>query len=113
MSEAALNESDNLSQGVALGGHVNHRNLWIQSGANSHEGEFLELRAMNRNVLGLSGLSMLSVRGATDANSRVDKAIEKVSDHRAYFGAKYNGLEHMRANDDNTGENLQASESKI
>lgn len=68
---------------------------------------------MNRNVLGLSGLSMLSVSSATDANSRIDEAIEKVSDHRAYFGAKYNALEHVRANDDNAGENLQASESKI
>lgn len=45
--------------------------------------------------------------------ARIDDSLQYVSDERSKLGSLQNRLEHTIANDDNTAENLQASESRI
>ena len=73
----------------------------------------ISIAQMDVNSLGLTGLSVADYSRAGDAITRVDKAIDKVSDIRSGIGASMNRLEHTIANLDNTAENLQAAESRI
>lgn len=50
---------------------------------------------------------------ANTSISRLDSAIEKVSDYRSSFGAQQNRLEHAKSIDDITAENTQYAESRI
>jgi len=58
-------------------------------------------------------LSVMSTEDASFAIDALDNAINIISMERAQLGAQYNRLEYSRANVDNTGENLQAAESRI
>lgn len=59
------------------------------------------------------GLSIESHDAATAAITTIDSAITSVSEQRAGMGALQNRLEHTIATNDNSGENLQAAESRI
>ena len=93
--------------------HQEYQDLWIQSGANVGQGLNIHIDQMNTTVLGLSGLKMTSHRTAGDAIGKCDGAIRVVSEVRGHLGAKYNALAYAKANDDQAGENLQVSESKL
>lgn len=55
----------------------------------------------------------MSHQDASNAISRVDEAIEKVSENRSNIGAYMNRLEHTIANLDTTSENTAAAESQL
>lgn len=81
--------------------------------ANSTDGSRIDIDEINTVTLNLDKISLATGDGAQDANFKVDKAIDKVSQLRAYMGAEYNRLEHSKSVDDYSSENLQASESRI
>ena len=93
--------------------HNGAKELWVQSGANSTDGSRIDIDEINTRTLNLDQISLATGDGAQDANFKVDKAIDKVSQLRAYMGAEYNRLEHSKSVDDYSSENLQASESRI
>lgn len=85
----------------------------IQAGANSYQGihiKYESLRVMN---LGMEDTNTLTGKAATKAIAQIDHAEEIISKQRSLFGASQNRLEHAEAVNENTSENLQASESKI
>ena len=61
----------------------------------------------------ISGVSLSSQTGASNAIATIDSAIKAVSEHRATLGAVQNRLEHTIKSVDNTSENIQAAESRI
>ena len=77
----------------------------------------ISIANMDSSSLGIAGaageLSVDSFEHAGDAMSRIQSAIDKVSDQRAELGAVQNRLEHTIANLDTTSENTQAAESRI
>ena len=64
-------------------------------------------------ALGISGLKVGTVSNAGSAISKVQQAIDKISEFRARFGAVQNRLEHTINNVGVNAENLSASESRI
>lgn len=106
-----------LPQGVAVrrsgNVHTDILNLWIQSGANSFDGMYVTIGAMNASTLNIRSLDVTTQDGAGNANELTDKAIEKISLQRAGIGAFHNRLEYAQSVDDLTSENLQAAESII
>ncbi len=74
---------------------------------------FVEIDAMNTNLLGLSGLNVTTVEGADDAMDSVGGALAYVSAMRSKIGAQQNRLEHTIANESNIVENITAAESCI
>lgn len=93
--------------------HTDILNLWIQSGANSFDGMYVTIGAMNASTLNIRSLDVTTQDGAGNANELTDKAIEKISLQRAGIGAFHNRLEYAQSVDDLTSENLQAAESII
>lgn len=68
---------------------------------------------MNLKILGLEKLDMTTRSGASQAIEAVDEAVAMVSAARGLIGAKRNALESLYRNVTQSGENLQAAESKI
>lgn len=64
-------------------------------------------------ILGTNNLDVSDFEKAGQSIERVDKAIERVSNVRSYYGAVQNRLEYAINNLDNTAENTQAAESRI
>lgn len=90
--------------------------LFLQLSANADQGITFSIDSM----LEIDGLDSIEIStgetdGATNSAllANADSALEYVSNARATLGALQNRLEHTIANDDNTAENLQSSESKI
>lgn len=85
----------------------------FQIGAN--EGQSLTFKTKNLQVsaLELTSLDLTTRDTAANSITMIDKAIEKVSNARSYFGAVQNRLEHTISNLDNAAENLQSAESRI
>ncbi len=86
---------------------------WIQCGSEAGVGMFIEIDAMNTDLLGLSGLNVTTEQGADDAMDRVSGALSYVSALRSKIGAQQNRLEHTIANESNIVENTTAAESHI
>lgn len=93
--------------------HTDELNMWIQSGANSWDGMYVTVGAMNTGVLGLRNLSVTTVQNADRSNALVDLATEKINLQRSQLGAYQNRLEYSYKSTDITAENVQASESRI
>lgn len=89
--------------------------IWIQMGAKSGQGMFLSLVDATAKGIGLTDppLDVTSFENASDAITRLETAIDKVSTCRSTFGAQQNRLEHGKNLDDLTAENSQAAESRI
>lgn len=87
--------------------------LWIQSGANTEQGMYVEIGKLSTRNLGVYGLNVSSYENANSSITKVQDAITKVSKQRSYIGAQHNRLEYAVRTDDNTAENLQAAESRI
>ncbi len=86
---------------------------WIQCGSEAGVGMFIEIDAMNTDLLGLSSLNVTTEQGADDAMDRVSGALSYVSALRSKIGAQQNRLEHTIANESNIVENTTAAESHI
>ena len=85
----------------------------VQAGANEQQNILLAYEALRTYSMGLMDTNVLTRADAGRALTEIDKAMEVLSQQRSYFGAVQNRLEHAQLNADNTGENLQASESRI
>lgn len=64
-------------------------------------------------VIGVSGLKVSTNSAAGSAMTRIQAAINSVSQMRSTLGALQNRLEHTIANLDNVSENTQAAESRL
>lgn len=88
--------------------------LNIQTGANGFDGVKMYLPNTELDNLGLvNTIDVSSYNRATNSISAVQKAINKVSEGRAYLGAMQNRFESAIASVDNSAENAQAAESRI
>lgn len=70
-------------------------------------------RIMNTVELGINSVVITDRKYAEKALTRVQKAVEKVSDIRSEMGAMQNRLEHAVLGNDNNAENTQAAESRL
>jgi flagellin len=68
---------------------------------------------MDKNNLGITGVSVENYAKAKDAISVIDRATARVSTERSKLGALQNRLEHTINNLGTSSENLTASESRI
>lgn len=93
--------------------HLQELPLWIQSGAGEGSGFYIGINEMNTEVLGIRNLNVTTREGANYAIKKAQDALEKVLENRGKIGAQQNRLEYAKSVDDNTAENLQASESRI
>ncbi|MGG3284366.1 flagellin [Paenibacillus solani] len=87
----------------------------FQVGANEDETITLTLAAADAAAIGLTGMDPLDGKNATAKASltKVQSAIDKVSELRSNLGAVQNRLEHTINNLGTTSENLQAAESRV
>lgn len=84
-------------------------------GANYMEGEFVKLVNATAKGIGITdpSLDVMNYDNANMSISRLDKAIDKISEFRSHFGAQQNRMEYAKTLDDNIVENAQATESRI
>ena len=87
--------------------------LWIQAGAESHDGMYIYIDEMNPKALGINSIDVTSETGADKAMNIISFALKHVSINRSRIGAQQNRLEHTIRNEENIVENLTSSESKI
>lgn len=94
--------------------------LTFQVGANEKEVIAVDLKKADSTTLGIATLDPLKGAGATDLNTKatanltkIQTAINTVSELRSNLGAVQNRLEHTINNLGTTAENLQAAESRI
>lgn len=85
----------------------------IQASDRAHTNIAIPLVDCTAENLGVDGLSVLSHGDAGVSMDKIDKAIDGVSVYRSAMGAIYNRLEKAQRNVENTGENMQAAESRI
>jgi flagellin len=83
----------------------------LQIGANAGQEITFSIGDMGAKALGVDSLDV--VNNASQAVTKLDKAIEKVSSERANMGAIQNRLDHTISNLGVAAENLSASESRI
>lgn len=85
----------------------------LQVGANAGQYIGISIGSVNTTSLGIAGLIVSNHEDASDAITKTEDAIQKVSKIRGQVGAYQNRLEYTISNLDNTAENLQAAESRI
>ena len=85
----------------------------LQVGALEGQTIGISIVAMNASAIGITDVAVDSNAAAGETMTKVQNAIEKVSDQRSSLGAIQNRLEHTIANLDTTSENTQAAESRI
>lgn len=86
---------------------------WIHSGVEPGDGILLTIGRMNTKILGMDGLDVTTVEGASGAIEMIKGAIVQVSAIRSEIGAQQNRLEHTINNENNIVENTMAAESRI
>ncbi|WP_159885438.1 flagellin N-terminal helical domain-containing protein [Paenibacillus puerhi] len=87
--------------------------MTFQIGANKGQTISFNIGDMRTSALGISGLDISSKQGASEALTKLDNAIKKVSSERSKMGAVQNRLEHTINNLQTASENLTAAESRI
>ena len=87
--------------------------LNIQVGANAGQMVALKRYSMSTLSMGINSLTIGKWKNAQKAIGRLDEAITYLSTRRSNYGAQQNRLEQVVRADENTAENLQASESKL
>jgi flagellin len=90
-----------------------NNSLNIQIGANENQSLTIDIESMDKNNLGITGVSVENYAKAKDAISVIDRATARVSTERSKLGALQNRLEHTINNLGTSSENLTASESRI
>ncbi|MDR3562382.1 MAG: flagellin [Negativicutes bacterium] len=98
-----------------LNGSASTTSLVFQIGANT--GQTIKVQIANAKQtatgVGLTGVSMNTASGASNAISLLDKALSKVSTSRANLGAVQNRLQHTVNNLNVASENLTSAKSQI
>ncbi|MFK7694751.1 flagellin [Paenibacillus sp. HJGM_3] len=89
------------------------KSLAMQIGANQGQSLQVDINDVGVNSLRLNSVDVSTAKGAQDAISVVNNALEVVSTERAKLGAFQNRLEHTISNLGTSSENLTASESRI
>lgn len=105
--------SDPLRNPILAGSHSVPVELNIQASDRAHTAITIPLVNCRAEKLGVDTLNVMSFDEAGTSLDKIDKAIDKVSGYRSAMGAIYNRLEKAKHNIDNTGENVQAAESRI
>ena len=85
----------------------------LQVGSLSGQTISISVSKMSASNIGVSGLKVSSNSSAGEAMSKIQAAIESVSEQRSKLGAIQNRLEHTINNLDTTSENTQSAESRI
>ncbi|URN96100.1 MAG: flagellin FliC [Candidatus Pristimantibacillus lignocellulolyticus] len=85
----------------------------FQTGVNNTDTISVATKSMQANDIGITGITIATVAGASAAIAAVSNAIENVSTQRATFGAVQNRLEHTVNNLGVNKENLSAAHSRI
>ncbi len=85
----------------------------LQVGSLEGQGITISIRNMDASTIGVKSLSMSSFAAAGSAMTKIQSAINQVSEQRSYLGALQNRLEHTISNLDNISENTQAAESRL
>lgn len=94
-----------------LDGSFSSKNL--QVGALKDQTITISINKMDARSIGVSGLAVSSNTSASESMSKIQNAIQSVSDQRAKLGAIQNRLEHTINNLNTTSENTAAAESRI
>lgn len=87
--------------------------LWVQNGANSGQGIWMEMPVVSASMMRLDKLSVRTHKSASDGLDTIDDSIDYISEERGRLGAYQNRLEHEQANVDVAKENLTGAESRI
>ena len=87
--------------------------IQVQVGPTSSETLSIAPAKMDASSLSIKDIKVSSVSSANTAITAINKAIDKVSSHRANLGASQNRLEHTINNLKTTSENMTAAESRI
>ena len=85
----------------------------IMPSDNSNDKIVIDKPAVNTATLGIHSVIITNPKYAKKALTRIGEAVSSVSEIRGMFGAVQNRLEHTIDRNNNTAENLQASESII
>ena len=89
------------------------KSMRIQVGAMSGQTIVISVNKMSASQIGISGLKVSSNSSAGEAMSKIQAAIETVSEQRSKLGAIQNRLEHTINNLETTSENTSSAESRI
>jgi flagellin len=89
------------------------KTLSLQIGANNGQSIALALSKVTASSLDVNALSMSTHAAANSAITKVQAAINSVSQQRSALGALQNRLEYTISNLDSSSENTQAAESRI
>lgn len=89
------------------------QDVTLQVGAEAGQTITFSLVNVTATTLGVKPINVMDAGAAGNAITKVEGAIEKVSQYRSKFGAIQNRLEHTIANLNNVVENTQAAESLI
>ncbi len=94
-----------------LDGQFTGKNL--QVGSLAGQSIQISISNMSASAISVNNLKVSSFSSAGAAMTKIQKAIDTVSEQRSYLGALQNRLEHTIANLDNVSENTSAAESRI
>ena len=94
-----------------LDGKFTGKNL--QVGSLAGQSIQISISNMSASAISVNSLKVSSFSSAGSAMTKIQKAIDMVSEQRSYLGALQNRLEHTIANLDNVSENTSAAESRI
>ena len=93
--------------------HIVDNTPQFHIGADQGQSMSISMSNMSSEALGVANIDMTTVKGASAALGRINKAIDLVSAERSKMGAFQNRLEFAINNLRNTHSNLTASESRI
>jgi len=93
--------------------HIVDNSPQFHIGADQGQAMSISMSNMSAEALGVANIDMTTVKGASAALGRINKAIDLVSAERSKMGAFQNRLEFAINNLRNTHSNLTASESRI
>lgn len=85
----------------------------LQVGALAHQGLELPRLRVGTAALKINSITISKPKYAEKALDRLDTALDLLSSKRSTYGALFNRIEHLNANNRNIAENTQASESKM
>jgi flagellin len=120
INDAKTLQDFGLNNGTAKGSgdtnfriHVVDNKPQFQIGADVGQRMQISMGDMSSRALGIDKLDLTSVEGAQKAMSKLNKAIDVVSNERSKLGAFQNRLEFSINNLRNTASNLTSAESRI
>ncbi len=85
----------------------------LQVGALGHQGLELPRLRVGTAALKINSVTISRPKYAEKSLRQLDQALNLLSERRSTYGALHNRIEHLTANNRNTSENTQASESRM